>query len=99
MATRTAASDATSALEMAAEGFRAVAALLQSEAARVRRRARVIAATPELQERELLKFSEWTAAITQALTTDDVKPGLRRSPLRWRRAVPHRLQSLDRGLR
>lgn len=74
VATRAAASDATSALEMAADGFRAIAALLQSEAARVRRRARVIAEARELQERELLKFSQWTVAVAQALETDGVEP-------------------------
>lgn len=74
VAERTAASNASSALGMAADGFRAIAAQLQAEPSRVRRRARVIAATPELREREMLKFSEWTSAVTEALTADRVEP-------------------------
>lgn len=71
---RTAASSATSALGMAADGFRAIAEQLQSEPSRVRRRARVIAESPELQEREMRKFAEWTAAVTQVLQADRVEP-------------------------
>lgn len=74
VAAETRASDASTAVEMAADGFRAVAAQLQLEPARVRRRALVIAASPELQERELLKITEWTAAVTRALEAERVEP-------------------------
>ncbi|MBC8091507.1 MAG: TetR family transcriptional regulator [Pseudonocardia sp.] len=74
VAARTAASNSASVLEQAADGFRAIAEQLQSEPARVRRRARIVAATPELQEREMRKFSQWTTAVTQALTDKAVEP-------------------------
>lgn len=74
VAAETAASDGPAAVEMAADGFRAVAAQLQVEPARVRRRALVIAASPELQERELIKLTRWTAAVTRALEAERVEP-------------------------
>lgn len=74
VAERTGASSSTTALEMAADGFRAIAAELQAEPARVRRRAHIVAATPELQEREMRKFSEWTGAASVALVSAGLEP-------------------------
>ncbi len=78
VATRAESSDASSVLERAADGFRAIAEQLHAEPARVRRRARIVAATPELQEREMRKFSEWTVAVTRALAADGVEPSAAR---------------------
>lgn len=74
VATRSQGSMATTTLERAADGFRAICRELQAESSRVRRRARIVAATPELQEREMRKFSEWTTSVTQALSADSVAP-------------------------
>ena len=72
--TAAAASTAPSALGMAMAGLRAVAAEIQTDPSRVRRRAAVIAATPELREREMLKISRWTGAVVDALASQDVEP-------------------------
>lgn len=68
------ASAGPSALDLAVDGFRAAAAYLQADAPQVRRRAAVIAVTPELQEREMLKMSRWTAMVTETLQADQVEP-------------------------
>lgn len=73
VAARTTSSTSTTALEMAADGFRAIAEDLHADPARVRRRAQVIAASPELQEREMRKFSEWTGAVRDALIAEQVE--------------------------
>lgn len=74
VAEQTERSTATTALGRAADGLRAVAAEVQADPSRVRRRAGVIAAAPELREREMLKYSQWTAAAVEALVADRVEP-------------------------
>jgi AcrR family transcriptional regulator len=54
-------------LDVAAAGIEAVAELLQGRRDFARRRRDVIAATPELQERELIKLASWASAIADAL--------------------------------
>jgi hypothetical protein len=48
-------------------GLRAVASELQPRREELRRREPIIAAHPELQERELSKLASWTAALDGAL--------------------------------
>jgi AcrR family transcriptional regulator len=54
-------------VEAVAAAIDAVAAFLQDRHAFARRRAAVIAANAELQERELMKMASWSAALAAAL--------------------------------
>ena len=54
-------------LDAVAVGFAAVAAPLQERRALARHRAAIIAATPELRERELIKLAAWSAALSGTL--------------------------------
>lgn len=74
VAARSAGSEAPTTLERAADGFRAIGRELRADPPRVRRRAGIIAATPELREREMGKFAQWTTAVTRALAGDGVEP-------------------------
>jgi AcrR family transcriptional regulator len=60
--------NATTPLDAAAAGLAAIAADLQPRHATVRRRARIIAAHPELHERELDKVDAWSRALQATLT-------------------------------
>jgi AcrR family transcriptional regulator len=55
-------------------GLESLAAELQSRRDRVIRRARVIAASAELRERELTKVASWTAALDSALCGRGLPP-------------------------
>lgn len=54
-------------MEAIKAGFDALAAELQPIRDRARKRSRIIAAYPELQERELVKLASWSAAFEDAL--------------------------------
>lgn len=56
-----------SASEAAAVGLESVAIALQPRRGELRRRMPIIAAHPELQERELIKLASWRAALDAAL--------------------------------
>jgi hypothetical protein len=55
-------------------GLEALAAELQSRRDRVVERARVITASTELRERELIKVASWTAALDSALCGRGLRP-------------------------
>lgn len=55
-------------------GLDAVVADLQPRRDELRRRAPIVAATPELQERELIKLASWRAALDEALRGRGVAP-------------------------
>ena len=59
--------DSATPIEAAAAGLDAIGALLQERRDFARERARVIAETPELQERELIKLASMAAALADAL--------------------------------
>jgi len=54
-------------LDAVAAGLEAVGAPLQERRALVRYRAAIIAATPELRERELIKLAAWSTALSDTL--------------------------------
>ena len=54
-------------LDAVAAGLEAVGAPLQERRALARQRAAIIAATPELRERELIKLTAWSAALADTL--------------------------------
>ncbi|HET6875742.1 MAG TPA: TetR family transcriptional regulator, partial [Acidimicrobiales bacterium] len=54
-------------LEAAAAGFEAAAALLEERGSVALQRQRVIASSPELQERELIKLASLTSGVADAL--------------------------------
>jgi len=54
-------------LDAIAVGLEAAAALLQERRANARQRAAIIAATPELRERELIKLAAWSTALIDTL--------------------------------
>jgi AcrR family transcriptional regulator len=55
------------ALTVALAGLEAVAGQLEHQRDRQRRRARVVAVTPELRERDLTKMAAWTSALAGSL--------------------------------
>lgn len=61
-----------------AAGLRAVAEQMQPRREDLRRRAVIIAAEPELQERELIKQAAWATSLAQTLTDRDLSPGAAR---------------------
>ncbi|MGC5014529.1 TetR family transcriptional regulator [Streptosporangium sp. DT93] len=66
-------------MEIAAAALRAAAVPMQERREQARRRQAVIAATPELQERELIKLASLSAALAEALRrrgVDDASAGL-----------------------
>jgi AcrR family transcriptional regulator len=54
-------------IDAVAAGLEAVSAPLQERRAIARHRAAIIAATPELRERELIKLAAWSTALAEAL--------------------------------
>jgi AcrR family transcriptional regulator len=54
-------------IDAVAAGLEAAAALLEERGDHARRRHAVVAATPELQERELIKFASLSAALAETL--------------------------------
>jgi len=54
-------------IEAAAAGLDAVAEILRDRRTFARQRQKVIAANPELKERELIKLASWATALTDAL--------------------------------
>jgi len=54
-------------LDAVAAGLEAAGAPLQERRATARHRAAIIAATPELRERELIKLAAWSAALSDTL--------------------------------
>jgi AcrR family transcriptional regulator len=59
--------DALAPIDAAAEGLEAAAAALQERRQFARRRASIIAANAELQERELIKFASLSASLAETL--------------------------------
>jgi AcrR family transcriptional regulator len=59
--------DSATQIDAAAAGLNAIGARLQERHDFARERARIIAATPELQERELIKLASMAAALADAL--------------------------------
>jgi AcrR family transcriptional regulator len=59
--------DSLAPIDAAAEGALAAAAMLQQRAEFARQRAKIIAANPELQERELIKFASLSTALADTL--------------------------------
>jgi AcrR family transcriptional regulator len=59
--------DSLAPIDAAATGLEAVAAQLQERREFARRRQAVIAANPELQERELIKLASWSVALADTL--------------------------------
>jgi AcrR family transcriptional regulator len=59
--------DALAPIDAAAEGLEAAAAALQERRRFARRRASIIAANAELQERELIKFASLSASLAETL--------------------------------
>ena len=57
-----------------AEGLRAVAEQMEPRRDDLRRRALIIAAEPELQERELIKQSAWATSLAQTLVDRGLSP-------------------------
>ncbi|MFZ0090625.1 MAG: TetR family transcriptional regulator [Solirubrobacteraceae bacterium] len=66
--------EGSSPLEMAAAALNAAADIMRPRKALIRQRQAVIAANVELQERELLKRSQLSHALAQALTARGVDP-------------------------
>jgi AcrR family transcriptional regulator len=61
------AADSLAPIDAAAAGVEAVAAALEERREFARQRQSIIAANPELQERELIKLTYWAAALARAL--------------------------------
>jgi AcrR family transcriptional regulator len=59
--------DSASPMEAVTAALEAAGAVLQKRGAGARRRQTVIAANPELQERELIKMASWASALADAL--------------------------------
>ena len=70
--------DSASPPDAAAAGLTMITSLLQDRRAFAARRQKILAATPELQERELIKLASWAAIIAEALrkrgVDDDAAP-------------------------
>jgi len=60
-------------IDAAAAGLDAIGVLLQTRREFARRRARIITANPELQERELIKLASMSAALADALCERGVR--------------------------
>lgn len=68
------ADDGRSPREAAAAGVEAVAVALQPRRDELRRRTPIVAAHPELQERELMKLASWRTALDDALRSRGTEP-------------------------
>jgi AcrR family transcriptional regulator len=64
--------EGASPLAAAIAGFTAVGAVIQGRRAFAEQRSTVIAASPELQERELIKLASWADAVRKALVDQGV---------------------------